>query len=74
MTWEQFAAVVLGIAATALVRLLDKYLPRTEDHPALAAAAEPMAGPPRTSTPSTSEGPPEGYAPPEPGHGPPTAS
>jgi hypothetical protein len=73
MTWEQFVALALGLAATALIRLLDKYLPPSEAHPALAtevgaeyANTEPMAGVPRPPTrpaPAEESGPdpPPGY-------------
>ena len=53
MTWDQFIALMLGVAATAIIRLLDKYLPPPAEPSHLATAAgaeyantEPMAGPP----------------------------
>lgn len=56
MTWDQFAALVLGLVATALIRLLDKYLPATTDHPVLEQAAqgagEPSELPPDGTSPS----------------------
>jgi hypothetical protein len=43
VTWDQFTAVLLGLAATALVRLLDRWLP-TEG--TAAVAGETTAAPP----------------------------
>jgi len=39
VTWDQFGAVVLGLGATALVRLLDRWLPPSHDDHSVAATA-----------------------------------
>ena len=45
MTWDQFGAVVLGILATVLVRLVDRWVPPSvvSDSPTLVPAEAPTA-------------------------------
>jgi hypothetical protein len=47
VTWDQFVALALGLAATALVRLLDRWLPPTDEH-AAGMPAVVIAPPPRS--------------------------
>jgi hypothetical protein len=49
MTWDQFAAVLLGLAATALVRLLDRWLPPTRDDDVAPAVVHRQPPPPPMS-------------------------